>query len=94
MQPHSYYPLHLHNADETYVIVAGQALWTAGTDIQIRRVGDMIHHPSLMPHAFRTRKKYQRIAVATESLLMSFLIFTAVALTCLAVISRRDRQDG
>ena len=54
MQPHSYYPLHLHNADETYVIVAGQALWTAGTDIQIRRVGDMIHHPGLMPHAFRT----------------------------------------
>lgn len=54
MQPNSYYPLHLHNADETYVIVAGQALWTAGTDIQTRRVGDMIHHPSLMPHAFRT----------------------------------------
>ena len=54
MQPHSYYPLHLHDADETYAIVAGQALWTAGDDRRMRGAGDMIHHPSLMPHAFRT----------------------------------------
>lgn len=54
MQPFSYYPLHLHDADETYAIIAGQALWTAGNDIRPRGSGDMIHHPSLMPHAFRT----------------------------------------
>lgn len=54
MQPDSYYPLHIHDADETYVIIAGQALWTAGDDIRMRGAGDMIHHPSLMPHAFRT----------------------------------------
>lgn len=54
MQPDSFYPLHNHDADETYVIVAGQALWTAGDDVRIRYAGDMIHHPSLMPHAFRT----------------------------------------
>ncbi|MEP4038284.1 dimethylsulfonioproprionate lyase family protein [Pseudophaeobacter sp.] len=54
MQPESYYPLHLHDADETYAIIAGQALWTAGDDIRMRKAGDMIHHPSLMPHAFRT----------------------------------------
>lgn len=54
MQPESYYPLHLHDADETYAIIAGQALWTAGDDIRMREAGDMIHHPSLMPHAFRT----------------------------------------
>lgn len=54
MRPESYYPLHLHDADETYVIIAGQALWTAGDDTRMRGVGDMIHHPSLMPHAFRT----------------------------------------
>lgn len=54
MQPHSYYPLHLHDADETYAIIAGQALWTAGDDTRMRQAGDMIHHPSLMPHAFRT----------------------------------------
>lgn len=54
MRPDNYYPLHLHDADETYVIIAGRALWTAGDDIRMRLPGDMIHHPSLMPHAFRT----------------------------------------
>ena len=54
MQPECYYPLHLHDADETYAIIAGQALWTAGDDVRVRRAGDMIHHPSLMPHAFQT----------------------------------------
>ena len=54
MRPESYYPLHLHDADETYFIIAGQALWTAGDDIRMRGAGDMVHHPSLMPHAFRT----------------------------------------
>lgn len=54
MQPDCYYPLHIHDADETYAIIAGQALWTAGDDVRMRGAGDMIHHPSLMPHAFRT----------------------------------------
>lgn len=54
MRPNSYYPLHVHDAAETYVIIAGQALWTAGDDVRMRGVGSMIHHPSLMPHAFRT----------------------------------------
>jgi mannose-6-phosphate isomerase-like protein (cupin superfamily) len=53
-RPDSYYALHNHDADETYVILAGRAIWTAGTDIRLRGEGDMIHHPSLMPHAFRT----------------------------------------
>ncbi|WP_420857263.1 dimethylsulfonioproprionate lyase family protein [Marivivens marinus] len=54
MAPNSYYGLHNHDADETYVILAGSALWTAGDDTRHRPAGDMIHHPSLMPHAFRT----------------------------------------
>ncbi len=54
MRPNSYYPLHLHDADETYALIAGRALWTAGDDVRMREPGDMIHHPSLMPHAFRT----------------------------------------
>ena len=53
-QPNTYYPLHIHMADETYVILAGRAIWTAGDDTRPRVPGDMIHHPSLMPHAFRT----------------------------------------
>lgn len=54
MRPESYYPLHLHDADETYAIIAGRALWTAGDDTRMQGVGSMIHHPSMMPHAFRT----------------------------------------
>jgi len=53
-RPDSYYPLHNHDADETYVILAGCADWTAGEDRRPRAAGDMIHHPSRMPHAFRT----------------------------------------
>lgn len=53
-RPDSYYALHAHDADETYVILAGTALWTAGTDVRQRGAGEVIHHPSLMPHAFRT----------------------------------------
>ncbi|MGB5870189.1 MAG: dimethylsulfonioproprionate lyase family protein [Albidovulum sp.] len=52
-KPDSYYALHNHDADETYVIIAGQALWTAGDDCRQRGVGEYIYHPSLMPHAFR-----------------------------------------
>jgi mannose-6-phosphate isomerase-like protein (cupin superfamily) len=53
-RPETYYALHAHDADETYVILAGSALWTAGTDVRQRGAGELIHHPSLMPHAFRT----------------------------------------
>lgn len=53
-RPDSYYALHNHDADETYAILAGEAFWTAGEDRRLRRPGDMIHHPSLLPHAFRT----------------------------------------
>ncbi len=54
MAPWSYYPLHNHDADETYVVLAGRALWTAGDDTRERGAGSMVHHPSLMAHAFRT----------------------------------------
>ena len=53
-RPGTYYPLHDHDADETYVILAGDTLWTAGDDTRPRSVGEMIHHPSHMPHAFGT----------------------------------------
>jgi mannose-6-phosphate isomerase-like protein (cupin superfamily) len=53
-RPNTYYALHQHDADETYVILSGQPVWTAGDDIRTRHPGEFIHHPSLMPHAFRT----------------------------------------
>ncbi|MCC0062777.1 MAG: hypothetical protein H6895_01650 [Defluviimonas sp.] len=49
----TYYPLHNHLAEETYVILAGRALWTAGEDVRMRSAGALIHHPRLMAHAFR-----------------------------------------
>jgi quercetin dioxygenase-like cupin family protein len=52
-RPGTYYRLHNHDAVETYAIVAGSADWIAGDDRRIRRAGDVIHHPSRMPHAFR-----------------------------------------
>ncbi len=52
-RPGSYYALHNHDADETYVILAGEADWQAGTDLRRRGPGEMIHHPSRLPHAFR-----------------------------------------
>lgn len=51
-RPGTYYGLHNHDADETYVILAGDAEWTAGDDTRLRGAGEAIHHPSLMPHAF------------------------------------------
>ena len=54
MRPNAYYPLHNHDADETYALIAGRAFWTAGDDRRWRGPDDMIHHPSLLPHAFRT----------------------------------------
>jgi len=53
-RPDSYYALHSHDADETYVILAGHPVWTAGSDTRQRHPGDYIHHQSLLPHAFRT----------------------------------------
>lgn len=50
--PGTYYPLHNHDADETYVILAGSAVWTAGDDTRLRGAGEVIHHPSRLPHAF------------------------------------------
>lgn len=51
--PGTYYPLHSHDADETYTILAGSAEWTAGVETRWRGAGEAIHHPSRLPHAFR-----------------------------------------
>jgi len=52
-RPDSYYALHDHEAAETYTILAGSALWTAGGRSSWRNAGEAIHHPARMPHAFR-----------------------------------------
>jgi quercetin dioxygenase-like cupin family protein len=51
--PGVYYPLHAHEAAETYTILAGTAFWQAGQDRLTFCPGDAIHHPPQRPHAMR-----------------------------------------
>ena len=53
-KPNSYYPLHNHDAVETYVMIEGVGYWTQGDKITRHGAGGVIHHPSGMLHAFRT----------------------------------------
>lgn len=48
------YPFHSHEPEETYVVLAGHAVFEA-EDREPREVGpgDIIHHPSGLPHAMR-----------------------------------------
>lgn len=51
--PDTYYPLHAHNAAETYTILAGTAYWQAGDRRFQVTPGKAIHHPPNLPHAMR-----------------------------------------
>ena len=51
--PNAYYPLHAHNAAETYTVLTGSALWQAGDRRFPTTVADPIHHPPNLPHAMR-----------------------------------------
>jgi quercetin dioxygenase-like cupin family protein len=51
--PRSYYPLHAHNAAETYTVLSGSALWQAGDRRFPVTAGEPIHHPPNLPHAMR-----------------------------------------
>jgi quercetin dioxygenase-like cupin family protein len=51
--PGSYYPLHAHNAAETYTVLSGTADWQAGDERLTLTAGDAIHHPPNLPHAMR-----------------------------------------
>ena len=51
--PGSTYPLHAHNAAETYTILSGCALWQAGDHHFPTTLAEPIHHPPNLPHAMR-----------------------------------------
>ncbi|GHG83519.1 dimethylsulfonioproprionate lyase family protein [Pseudodonghicola xiamenensis] len=53
-RPGTRYGLHSHAAAETYVIVAGRALWTAGDRQKQLGPGDYVHHSTYLPHACQT----------------------------------------
>jgi mannose-6-phosphate isomerase-like protein (cupin superfamily) len=49
------YPPHSHAAEEIYLPLSGTALWLrGGEDWRQRRPGELIHHPSGIPHGMRT----------------------------------------
>lgn len=52
----SEYGIRTHPAEETYIMLAGSAFWKCG-DTPYRRLftGERSHHPSMVPHATRTR---------------------------------------
>lgn len=51
----AWYPPHAHNAEETYVMLAGEGAWTLGQGRAVRRrTGAYVHHPSGAAHATRT----------------------------------------
>jgi mannose-6-phosphate isomerase-like protein (cupin superfamily) len=52
-EPDSYYPLHAHEAAETYTLLAGAAHWQAGDRRLTLTSGEAIHHPPNLPHAMR-----------------------------------------
>jgi len=52
--PNSYYPLHNHEATETYVILQGHAEWTIGDVTENYGPNKIIHHTPYQPHAFQT----------------------------------------
>jgi quercetin dioxygenase-like cupin family protein len=51
--PNTTYPLHAHNAAETYTILSGSALWQAGGRSFPVGPCTAIHHPPNLPHAMR-----------------------------------------
>ena len=53
----SYYKLHHHEAIETYIMIDGVGDWTQGDVTTSYEAEGIIHHPSFMPHAFRTFDK-------------------------------------
>jgi quercetin dioxygenase-like cupin family protein len=51
--PGSYYPLHAHEAAETYTILSGTAHWQAGDRRFTLAPGEAVHHLPNLPHAMR-----------------------------------------
>jgi hypothetical protein len=53
--PGSFYPSHLHAAEEIYVVLSGTAEWQQGSDdFRPWPPGSVIRHASREPHAMRT----------------------------------------
>jgi hypothetical protein len=57
IQPGAEYGIRTHPAEEIFVMLAGRADWLRGTAAYAEHgPGERSHHPSLLPHATRTRR--------------------------------------
>ena len=53
--PHTFYPIHHHEAEEIYVPLSGTAQWLQGDGVwRSRQPGTIIHHAAHESHAMRT----------------------------------------
>jgi hypothetical protein len=56
MMPHAEYGIRTHPAEEIYIMLAGDVDWIRGdAPYAPHKPGERSHHPSMMPHASRTR---------------------------------------
>lgn len=54
--PDAAYGIRTHPAEEVFIMIAGNALWKRGNDpFMSHNPGDRSYHPSMMPHATKTR---------------------------------------
>jgi hypothetical protein len=50
------YATRTHPAEETFYMVGGEGFWSRGDEPERRAIaGEMIHHPSMIPHSSTTR---------------------------------------
>jgi len=57
MPPHLYYPWHEHPAEESYLVIAGEAeFMRAGQAPRFLNPGDVIFHAAQQPHALQTHE--------------------------------------
>ncbi|MEX3010994.1 dimethylsulfonioproprionate lyase family protein [Hoeflea sp. TYP-13] len=56
--PNLEYATRKHGAEETYIILGGEAYWSkGGSEPVLKKAGDVVFHPSYMPHTNRTADK-------------------------------------
>jgi quercetin dioxygenase-like cupin family protein len=58
MKPNAEYGIRTHPAEEIFIMLAGEVDWKLSTAPYARHFpGDQSYHPSMMPHASRTREE-------------------------------------
>ncbi|WP_136657821.1 dimethylsulfonioproprionate lyase family protein [Nitratireductor sp. XY-223] len=56
--PHLDYVTRSHSAEETYIILGGEAFWSSGgAEPELKTAGDIVFHPSGIPHYSVTREQ-------------------------------------